>query len=60
MVAAPCRTASCGSDLLRTGRSPEFLSINSITITNGASEDAGSFLLSDVLTLVEQQVNGVR
>ena len=51
-------TASCGSELLRTGRSPVFLTIESLTITNGASGNTGSNLLSDVLTLVDQEVNG--
>ncbi len=44
--------------MLRTGRSPAFLTINSIEITNGASQESGSNLLSDVQTLVEQEVNG--
>ena len=61
MVAAACvvTASGCGSDLLRTGRGPAILAINSFTITNGATDIDGSFLLSDVLTLVEQQVNGV-
>jgi hypothetical protein len=61
VVAAACAaTASgCGGDMLRTGRSPAFLTIDSIEITNGASQEAGSNLLSDVQTLVDQEVNGV-
>ena len=61
MVAAACvvTASACGSDLLRTGRGPAMLAINSFSITNGASDETGSFLLSDVLTLVEQQVGGV-
>ena len=53
-------TASgCGSELLRTGRSPVFLTINSIETTNGASQQAGTNLLSDVQTIVEQSIDGV-
>jgi hypothetical protein len=53
-------TASgCGSEMLRTGRSPMFLTVNEIVTTNGASEDEGTNLLSDVQTIVERQVGGV-
>ena len=60
VVAAVCllSTASCGSDALRTGRSPVFLSIIGITTTNGASEDTGPNLLSDVQTLVDRTIDG--
>jgi hypothetical protein len=34
------------------------LAISSIAITNGATDDEGNFLLSDVQTFVETQVNG--
>jgi len=60
VVAAVCllSTASCGSEAFRTGRSPVFLSIIGITTTNGASEDTGPNLLSDVQTLVDRTING--
>jgi hypothetical protein len=60
VVAAVCAvTASgCGGELLRTGRSPAFLTINGMEITNGASQESGSNLLSDVQTLVDRQVGG--
>jgi hypothetical protein len=51
-------SASCGSELLRTGRSPVYLTIDGVSLLNGATDDAGSTLLSDVQTLVEQQING--
>ena len=46
-------SASCGSELLRTGRGAVYLRVDSIELTNGATEDAGSFLLSDVVTIVD-------
>ena len=52
-------TASCGSELLRTGRSPVYLMIANFSLTNGATGDAAGNLLSDVQTLVERQINGV-
>src|SRR5688572_28150129 len=52
-------TASgCGSEMLRTGRSPMFLTVNEIVTINGASDEEGTNLLSDVQTLVERTVNG--
>ena len=48
-------TASgCGSEMLRTGRSPMFLTVNGITTINGATDEEGTNLLSDVQTIVEQ------
>lgn len=60
-VASLCvLTASgCGSEMLRTGRSPMFLTVNQIATTNGASDDVGTNLLSDVQTMVEQTIDGV-
>lgn len=51
VVAAAClfSTASCGGELLRTGRSPVFLVITSISAGAGGS-GATAFLLSDVVT----------
>lgn len=57
-IVAALASASCG-DVVRTGRSPSFLIINSIAAANG--DDPGtffSFLLSDVETIVEQQILG--
>ncbi len=52
-------SVSCASDLTRTGRSPAFLVIDKIEAASGAkSQEYGSFLNSDVITLVDQQVNG--
>ena len=51
-------STSCGSELLRTGRSPVYLTISSFSLTNGATGNSASNLLSDVQTLVEQQING--
>ena len=53
-------TAACGSELLRTGRAPVLLVITSIDAAKG--DDTAEFvrpLLSDVLTYVEVQINGV-
>lgn len=58
VLVAAVTSASCGGDLMRTGRSPVFLTINGISILNGATDEAGATLLSDVQTLVDAQVNG--
>ena len=60
LVAAAClvTASACVSDMLRTGRSPAFLTIDGISVTNGASLESGSNLLSDVQTLIEQEVGG--
>jgi hypothetical protein len=50
--------ASCGGEILRTGRAPMMLVITSMEGTPGKGS-AGSFLLSDVQILVDQTVNGV-
>lgn len=61
-VAAACviSTASCGGDLLRTGRSASMLVVDSIQATPGGGGQSGAFLLSDVQVLVDQTVNGVQ
>ena len=53
--------ASCGGEMLRTGRAPMFLVIGSMSASaGGATSGAGSaFLLSDVQTLVDQTIGGV-
>ena len=45
--------------MMRTGRSPMFLIIESMSATPGGGGAQGSFLLSDVQVLVDQTVNGV-
>jgi hypothetical protein len=53
-------TASgCGSELLRTGRAPVYLTILSIETTSGADDETGVILHSDVQTMVEVTVNNV-
>ena len=53
-------SVSCGGELLRTGRSPVYLLITSITATQGGEggEQDSAFLQSDVQVLVERDVNG--
>lgn len=51
-------TTGCGSEMLRTGRSPVYLTVESLQLTNGADNKAGVGLRSDVLTLIKKQVNG--
>jgi hypothetical protein len=53
--------ASCGGEMLRTGRAPMYLVISNMSASaGGASSGAGSaFLLSDVQVLVDTDVNGV-
>ena len=54
-------SVSCASDLTRTGRSPAYLVIDKMDAASGAkSQDFGSQLNSDVITLVDQTVNGVQ
>lgn len=53
-------SSSCASEMSRTGRSPSFLIIDSITAASGAAAGTfGSQLNSDVLTLKDATVNGV-
>lgn len=61
-VAAACAivSASCGGEMLRTGRSPVFLMVSSIQgSAGGATGTPSAFLLSDVQVLVETVVGGV-
>jgi len=52
---------ACGGDMLRTGRSPVYLVVDNVTAKQGGgAELEGSFLLSDVQTLVEVDINGVK
>lgn len=41
-------SASCGSDLLRTGRAPVYLTVDDITTTAGGGDSSSGSLLSDV------------
>ena len=52
-------SASCGGEMLRTGRAPVFLVVQSITGINGAKKNAEEAILhSDVLTFVEVTIDG--
>ena len=62
LLAAVCvlSTASCGSDLLRTGHTPMLLVVEQMGGASG--QDPGTFtssLLSDVQAIVDAEVNGV-
>jgi hypothetical protein len=58
MAVSAMLTAGCG-DLAQVGRSPVQLVILSMQGASGAEpDDMGSFVLSDVLTLVTRSVNG--
>jgi hypothetical protein len=61
VIGAACliSSAACGGELLRTGRSPVFLTIESMTATPGGGGTTASFLLSDVEVLIDETVNGV-
>ena len=51
-------SVSCGSELLRTGRAPVYLTIDSISAEQGNDGTPSAFLLSDVQVIVEQTING--
>jgi hypothetical protein len=55
LVAVGCAfaSASCGSELLRTGRSPVYLTITGFEVNNGATDESAGHLLSDVQTIVD-------
>lgn len=58
LTASAVLTSACG-EVARTGRSPALLVIDSLEGASGAQPDAfGGTLASDVLTLIEQDVNG--
>ena len=59
-VACVISLVSCGSEMLRTGRSPMFLVIENMQATAGNGGEDSAFLLSDVQVLVEETVNGVK
>ena len=57
-IALAALTSGCG-DVVRQGRAPVQLVINSLEAASGAEPDElGTTLLSDVQTLVERSVNG--
>ena len=61
VVAAACAlsSASCGSELLRTGRAPVILVLQTLAAASGDEpEEFATPLLSDVQTMVETQING--
>ena len=58
-VACLVVSASCGGEMLRTGRSPVFLVITSLQGAPGNGGTESQFLLSDVQVLVDRTVNGV-
>jgi hypothetical protein len=58
-VACVVSLASCGSEMLRTGRAPMFLVVDKMEATPGNGGSLSAFLLSDVQVLVDQTVNGV-
>jgi hypothetical protein len=51
--------ASCGGEMLRTGRSPMLLVVENMEGAAGNGGERSAFLLSDVQVLVDQTVNGV-
>lgn len=52
-------SASCGGELLRTGRSPVYMVVSNIQGTTGNGGSPSAFLLSDVQVMVNQTVGGV-
>ena len=60
-VAAACviSTASCGGDLLRTGRGASMLVVQNMQGSPGGGGETAAFLLSDVQVLVDTTINGV-
>ena len=61
VIGAACLISSsaCGGELMRTGRSAVFLTVESMQATPGNGGAASSYLLSDVQVLVDETVNGV-
>jgi hypothetical protein len=58
-IGAACviSASACGSEMLRTGRSPVYLVVMNTLGQPGSGEDS-AFLLSDVETIVEQTIDG--
>jgi hypothetical protein len=61
LVAAACLlfSSSCGSEMLRTGRGPVLLVLESLQGSEGGGGNFANPLLSDVTRLVDAEVNGV-
>ena len=60
VLAGACVISSaCGGELMRTGRSSVFLTVESMSATPGGGGAQSAFLMSDVQVLVDQTVNGV-
>lgn len=61
VVGAACviASASCGGELLRTGRSPVYMVVSNMQGTAGNGGALSSILLSDVQVLVDETVAGV-
>jgi hypothetical protein len=58
-IAAALAATGCGSDTIRTGRSPVYLIVDRIEGASGADDNKwGTELLSDVETLRKQTVDG--
>jgi hypothetical protein len=51
--------AGCGGDLMRTGRGPMMLVVDSMQATPGGGGTPAAFLMSDVEVIEEQTINGV-
>ncbi len=58
-VACLAVSASCGGEMLRTGRSPVFLVITNLQGAPGNGGTPSQFLLSDVEVLVDRTINGI-
>ena len=58
VAAAGCVLAAACGDVVRQGRAPVQLVINSLVAARGNGGAFGGTLLSDVVTLVQQTVNG--
>ena len=60
VLAGACVISSaCGGELMRTGRSPVYLTVESMEGVAGGGGESGGFLMSDVQVLISQSVNGV-
>jgi hypothetical protein len=59
VTACVIASSSCGSDMLRTGRSPSYLVVQNLMGQAGGGTSS-AVLLSDVQVLVDQTINGQR
>lgn len=59
LAGAALVTSACGGEVARTGRSPAYLQIEALEGASGAEPTSfGTTVSSDVVTLVEQDING--